>query len=70
MLGEGKEKESNAVEFIQANCRGINENRSEKTHGLSVIKGEGVGVGDKFLLEQEIRQRCGILSVWITNDEI
>jgi len=26
--------------------------------------------GDKFLPEQEIQRRRGILSVWITNDEI
>jgi len=64
LRGEGNEKELNAVEFIQANCRGINENRSKKIHGLSVINGGGGGGGGKNLSGKKKSREGGVFPVF------
>ena len=46
-FGEREQKELNAVEFIQPNCRGINEIWSKITHGLSIIKRGQISAGTR-----------------------
>jgi hypothetical protein len=43
IVGRKEQKESDAVEFIQPNCPGINEIWSKVTKGLTVIGGGGGG---------------------------
>jgi hypothetical protein len=47
IVGRKEQKELNAVEFIQPNCRGINEIWSKITQGLSVISGGQIPVGTR-----------------------